>query len=178
MTTQRMLFIKEFEQLYRENYSRMFFFSLTIVGEEEVARDVVGDVFSKVWDDYDLLEHRNMKSYLMTSVRNRSIDHLRRQQRMGMTTDVDHLTREIESLRWSNSEDNEREQTLQQLEREILNLPELTQQVLRLCYYKHMTYAETADALGISQRMVKRHITNALSKLRAIYGVQKKKSAL
>lgn len=155
----------------------MYFFSLTIVGEEEVARDVVGEVFSKVWDDYDLLDQRNMKSYLMTSVRNRCIDYIRKQQRRGIQTDIDHLTKEIDTLQWNNSSD-EREQTLQQLEKAILQLPELTQQVLKLCYYKHMKHAEAAETLDITPRMVKRHISNALSKLREYYGVQKKKSTL
>ena len=62
MTIRRMEFLCEFESLYRENYSRMYFFSLTIVGEEESARDIVSDVFSKVWDNYDLLDHRNILS--------------------------------------------------------------------------------------------------------------------
>lgn len=170
MTIRRIEFLREFESLYRENYSRMFFFSLTLVGEEESARDIVSDVFSKVWDDYDLLDHRNMRSYLMTSVRNRSVDHLRRLQRTGRPTDIAHLVAEIDTLQW----DVDREIMLQQLERDLLTLPELTQSVLRLCYYKRMTYSQTAEALGITPRMVKRHITNALARLREKYGVHKK----
>lgn len=170
MTIRRMEFLCEFESLYRENYSRMYFFSLTIVGEEESARDIVSDVFSKVWDNYDLLDHRNILSYLMTSVRNRSIDHLRRMRRKGMTTDIAHLLTDIEALRW----DEEREMMLQRIERDILALPEMTQNVMRLCYFKRMTYNETAEMLGITPRMVKRHISNALARLRERYGVHKK----
>ncbi|MGM9713539.1 MAG: sigma-70 family RNA polymerase sigma factor [Prevotella sp.] len=170
MTIRRIEFLREFESLYRENYSRMYFFSLTLVGEEESARDIVSDIFSKVWDDYDLLDHRNMRSYLMTSVRNRSVDHLRRQQRTGRQTDISHLMAETDTLQW----DEDREIMLQQLERDLLALPELTQSVLRLCYYKRMTYSQTAETLGITPRMVKRHITNALTRLREKYGVHKK----
>lgn len=164
-----MEFINEFEALYKEYYSRMYFFSLTIVGEEETARDIVGDVFSKVWDDYDLFDHRNMKSYLMTSVRNRSIDHIRRIRRMGATTEISQLVHGLEAIQW----DEDREQKLQQLESSIKQLPELTQQVLKLCYFKHMKQAEAAEELNITPKMVKRHISNALSKLREINRVQK-----
>lgn len=170
-----MEFLREFEGLYKEHYSRMYYFSLTIVGEEEAARDVVGDVFSRVWDDYDLLEHRNMKSYLMMSVRNRSIDLLRLRRRMGLTPVADErLERVAESVTW----DEEREATLSAMESAIALLPPLTQDILRRHYYRREKYNDIAEALDISPRMVKRHISVALEKIRATCGVQVAESAL
>ena len=171
MTARRIEYLHEFETLYRENFSRLYWFSLTLVGERETACDIVSEVFSQVWDRYDLLEHRNMKAYLMTSVRSRCIDHLRKQQRKGETSDVYHLVAEVDNMMW----DEERETTLQQLETAILQLPELTQEVLQLCYYKHLTYKQTGDALGMTQRTVKRHVSNDLAKLREIMGARKRK---
>lgn len=163
MTIRRIEFLHEFETLYREHYSRMYYFSLTIVGEEEAARDVVGDVFSRVWDDYDELDHRNMKSFLMMCVRNRSVDVLRLRRRQGLATASDEcLERVAETTVW----DEARELTLTAMEQAIATLPELTREILRRHYYKREKYADIAVALNITPRMVKRHIATALQKLR------------
>lgn len=163
MTIRRLEFLHEFETLYREHYPRMYYFSLTIVGEEEAARDVVGDVFSRVWDDYDLLDHRNIRSFLMMCVRNRSIDLLRLRHRMGLTPVADErLERVAEATVW----DEEREQTLTAMEAAIATLPEMTRDILRRHYYAREKYNDIAQALDITPRMVKRHIATALAKLR------------
>lgn len=168
MTTRRIEFLHEFEALYKEHYPRMYYFSLTIVGEEEAARDVVGDVFSRVWDDYDLLEHRNIKSYLMMSVRNRSIDLLRQRRRMGLRPVAEERLESVaESVTW----DEEREAKLLYMEKVIATLPPLTRDILRRHYYLRATYNAIAEDLDITPRMVKRHISTALDKLREKCGV-------
>ncbi|HCC87224.1 MAG TPA: hypothetical protein DEQ17_03050 [Prevotella sp.] len=70
--------LAEFERLYKDNYSRLFYCSFDIVGDEEWAKDIVGDVFSRAWDDFSRLRNTNIPSYLFVMVRNRSIDHVRR----------------------------------------------------------------------------------------------------
>lgn len=160
MTIKRITYIKEFEQLYRENYTRMYHYSLSIVGDKDHARDIVSETFTKLWDDYDLLYHKNITVLLMTMVRNRSIDFLRTEKRQKSNTE-----RIINALYGEHSYE-EREQKLQSIEREIQKLPALTRDVLIRCYYQHKKYAEVAEELNITQRMVKRHIVNALAKLR------------
>lgn len=160
MTSKRINYIKEFELLYRKNYTRMFHFSLAIVGDEEHARDIVGEVFTKIWDDYDLLNHGNITTLLMTSVRNRSIDYLRAEKRHNSNTE------NIINALYADHTFEEREQKIIRIEQEIQKLPQLTRDILVRCYYQHKKYAEVAEELNITHRMVKRHIMNALSKLR------------
>lgn len=40
---------KAFEELFRKNYSRAFYYALDWVGDEETAKDVVGDCFGEIW---------------------------------------------------------------------------------------------------------------------------------
>lgn len=160
MTSKRINYIKEFETLYRMNYTRMFHFSLAIVGEEEHARDIVSEVFAKIWDDYDLLNRSNIPTLLMTSVRNRSIDYLRTEKRRNSNTE------NIINALYADHTYEEREQKILRIEQEIQKLPQLTRDILVRCYYHHKKYAEVAEELNITHRMVKRHIMNALSKLR------------
>ena len=41
--------IRQFETLYRENYSRMFRVAFDFLQDNEISRDVVSDVFAKIW---------------------------------------------------------------------------------------------------------------------------------
>lgn len=142
------------------NYTRMFHFSLAIVGDEEHARDIVSEVFTKIWDDYDLLNHSNIPTLLMTSVRNRSIDYLRTEKRHNSNTE------NIINALYADHTYEEHEQKILWIEQEMQKLPQLTRDILVRCYYHHKKYAEVAEELNITHRMVKRHIMNALSKLR------------
>ena len=37
------------EQIFRENYSRYYYYALSVVDESEVAKDIIGEVFLAVW---------------------------------------------------------------------------------------------------------------------------------
>ena len=38
-----------FEQLFRENYTRLYYYALSFLNDSELARDVVSNVFEAVW---------------------------------------------------------------------------------------------------------------------------------
>lgn len=45
----------EFGELYKSNYARLFYCAFDIVNDEEWAKDIVSDVFSRAWMDYERL---------------------------------------------------------------------------------------------------------------------------
>ena len=49
MTIGATMTVQEYEQLFRHNYERLYYHSLDIVHDEDVARDVVSDVYVNVW---------------------------------------------------------------------------------------------------------------------------------
>ena len=73
--------VREYEQLFKQNFERLYYRSLDIVHDEDVARDVVSDVFVNVWKLRETIALDTALSYLYTSVRNRSLDQLRHQSR-------------------------------------------------------------------------------------------------
>ena len=73
--------VHEYEQLFKQNFERLYYHSLDIVHDEDVARDVVSDVFVNVWKLRETIALDTALSYLFTSVRNRSLDQLRHQNR-------------------------------------------------------------------------------------------------
>ena len=71
------IYKRRFEKIYTENYTRLYYYALHIVNEEETAKDILNDVFTALWNNIETIDLSKINAYLMTSVRNRSVDHLR-----------------------------------------------------------------------------------------------------
>ena len=69
---------KEFENLFKSNYTRLYYYALTFVDDAEVCKDIVSDVFETLWHDYDSVRPDGRMAYLYACVKNRCVDHLRR----------------------------------------------------------------------------------------------------
>ena len=69
---------KEFESLFKSNYTRLYYYALTFVDDAEVCKDIVSDVFETLWHDYDSVRPDGRMAYLYACVKNRCVDHLRR----------------------------------------------------------------------------------------------------
>ncbi|SDE10725.1 sigma-70 family RNA polymerase sigma factor [Niabella drilacis] len=71
-----------FEQLFLEMYPALHRLSLRITGQEDEAHDMVLDVFLKLWEERGSLPPvANIRGYLYSSVRNRSLNYLRKRDR-------------------------------------------------------------------------------------------------
>ena len=65
-----------FEQLYRGNYARLYYYAFRFVADEEACRDIVNDVFEQAWKDREQLQEATAVACLYTRTRNRCIDYL------------------------------------------------------------------------------------------------------
>lgn len=54
----------QFETLYRESYSRMFRVAFDFLQDNELSRDVVSDVFAKIWQKREQIELAKVEGYL------------------------------------------------------------------------------------------------------------------
>ena len=67
-----------FEQLFRENYIRLCYHACSFLNDDEAAKDVVNDVFEKVWINFEKIERSQpVLPLLYTLVRNRCVSLLR-----------------------------------------------------------------------------------------------------
>lgn len=70
-----------FELLFRKYYIRLFGFANKFVNDSEEARDVVQEVFTKVWEAReDIDPEESLNAYLFKITQNISINKLRRKQ--------------------------------------------------------------------------------------------------
>lgn len=152
----------DFKQLFLEMYPRLVRYAVSLLGDGNEARDVVGDVFEKAWNQFSSLQMETRRSWLYASVRNACLNWLKHQQ--VEQTNVEAL---IEATQYDMSTRyEEHERLLQQAEQIARELKEPTCTILRLCYFEHLTYQQATDRLGISPNTVKKHISKALATLR------------
>lgn len=153
---------EDIRRLYMTHYARMHRLAMVIVHDDDLARDIVNDVFTS------LLKRESSEAvtpgYLMSSVRNRCLNHLRDADVRSVLAnqyplDVAEI---IDEETWPD------EETISLLNRLIdTNLSPQCRRVLELRYVDGLSYAEIGQSLGISKVAVYKHLRHALETLRS-----------
>jgi RNA polymerase sigma-70 factor, ECF subfamily len=74
--------LSTFQEIYVENYPRMFGVALKMIGDENAASDVVQEVFISLFDRFNNgKEILYLNTWLYRAAINKSIDYLRKQKR-------------------------------------------------------------------------------------------------
>lgn len=162
-----------FNEFYIHWYSRMKSFACEYVGCEEDAENIVQDVFLELYEQYTTLSNRvNIVAYIFTTVKNRSIDHLRR--KVMAQKSAEHLQEEylltlqmkLNSLEILDNElfkDNDVEQAVTK----ALNaLPERCRTILVKHKIEGQRQKDIAKELGVTPKTVENQLTIAYKKLR------------
>lgn len=157
-----------FDALYKEYYKKLFVLSFKYLRNQELAEEVVHDVFLKIWKQADSLQiTQSLSSYLSKAVVNTSLNMLKSQKR-----ELENYTRyEVEFP--NETDDNEAEvleKNLLKIEQAISQLPVQCKKVLLMSKYEKLKQQEIADRLNISIKTVKNHLTYAFKKIRETIG--------
>lgn len=154
-----------FDKIYRENFSRLYYFATTLTKSEEVAKDVVSDVFVNLWKaGTDFGKIRDIESYLFISVKNQAIQVVSQRSKKLISLDMENTIREID--RTSPEEVLLEKELLNALEEVIQLLPDQCQLVFRMAREENMSYQEISDRLGIHVSTVKSHMIKAIADVR------------
>jgi len=162
---------QQFKILYTENYSRLYYSALYFLHDSEVAKDMVNDVFTEIWEHFDPLRIQYTFAYLYTNVHNRCIDYSRH---VAVENQFVSLYREM-NREMTLSEAKEKDERLDVIYEVLKSLPQKTQFVVEQCYFNDKKYTEVADILGITTDGVRKHIMKALSAIREHFSVNYKK---
>ena len=159
-----------FEQLYKANYVRLYYYAFQFISDAETCKDIVNDVFEKTWNLYESLQQETITAYLYANVRNKCIDHLRHSLVKEQYADFYKAVTQEEA----DNDFSEREERIARIEKVIEELTDPTKTILKECYYENKKYQEVADEFGISTNGVKKHIMKALRLIREEFGIKKK----
>jgi len=150
-----------FERLFREHFSALMGFARKILGDEDDAREVVQGVFIRLWERREELDlGTSLKSYLFTSVHNRSLNHLRDRKKFS-----DFEMPEV-AMQWDVSEQIESMELEDKIRKVIATLPEKCRQVFEMNRFGGLKYGEIAKKMDISVKTVENQMSKALKILR------------
>lgn len=153
---------RQFEQIFRENYTRLYYHALNFLNDSESAYDVVNDVFEYVWTHYEQFKFdKSITPLLYTLVRNYSVNIVRHQR-----VQEKYQQKMLQEAELYEQNYEEYEATLQRLRNAIARLPPQTQHIFKACFLEGKKYLEVGHELGISVNTVKTHISKALQILR------------
>jgi len=159
------------QQLFQRYERLVFSLALRIVDETTVAEEVTLDVFLRVWQkaDHYRAEKAQVKTWLMRITRNIAIDHLRRNSRRGLHTQVDWADsahRELLPVAPSSEETASANIRQESVVRAVSSLPDNQQTALSMAYFKGYSHREIAQILNEPVGTVKTRIRLAMKKLR------------
>ncbi len=151
--------VTEFERFFKVNYSKTYYWALSLLQDEEAARDIVADSFEYLFTRHADMKMEEAVNYLFVTVRNRSLDYFRKQAVHKRYSDyVTQSSERVEEVSWL--EHDEKVEHVKQL---MNQLTPRTQEILEAHYMQGKKYSEVATELGISESAVKKHIMQALS---------------
>jgi RNA polymerase sigma-70 factor, ECF subfamily len=156
---------------------RLYFQPLTIYAksitlDSEQAKDIVQEVFVKIWNARNSLDVRSsLKSYLYRMTHNACIDQLRKDKSRSSTKSVsyDDSQHRMQAFEIQDQEiffdlmfSEELEVLLQNA---IDQLPGQCREIFILCRYEQLSYQEISQKLTISLSTVKTQMVRAMKKL-------------
>lgn len=157
-----------FEQLFQAYFDDLHRFVWGYVKREDIAEELVQDIFVKVWKKRHLLDpDQSIKSYMYKIGRNLAIDFLRHR------STVQEWEAEKKALhKFSNNptyldERVDRQMVLEEVKSAIQQLPERRRLIFVLSRYNGLTYKEISETLDISVNTVETQIVRALNTLRS-----------
>ncbi len=150
---------KDIEQLFRTRYKAMHRQAMLMVRDEEIARDIVHDVFESL-----LIAGKTdvPDAYLLKAVRSRCLNYIRHLSVRERVKEI--LSREDEM---DSDEQWPDDQTIELIQSTVAgDLTEACRRVVNLRFTDGKTYKEIAALLSISDVAVYKHLRHAIDVLR------------
>ncbi len=156
---------REFEALFRQNYTQFYNFAIGMVKDEEIARDIVSRAFEQLWSNIDNVAADKWSAYIHRIIHHQSVDYVRNTLSY-RRYEIFYKALYGDGMADDSERQREVEAAIQQVERLMGDLTPQTHRILEECYFRKKKYAEVAAELGISVSAVRKHIVKALKYFR------------
>lgn len=153
-----------FRELFFDFYPSLCVFAQRYISSPEACEDIVQDTFFYLWKNRKRIEiTSSFRNFLITSVKNSSIDYLRKQ-----SVRQHYIEKQIVS---DIADTPETIYTIRELE-EMFNaalaqIPENARRAFQMSRFENMTYNQIAEEMSVSPKTVEAYISKALTLLRA-----------
>lgn len=165
---------KGFKLIMNKWYSRLFNFANAYLNNQENAKEVIQDVFLKLWDNRNqLAENTNLNAYLFTLTRNRCIDLLRRERlsiqfRNDKQEEYRRLSENFDALSDPVLDEIFAREVQEEVNRAINVLPEQCRKIFILSRTNGFKNREISEMLNLSEKTIESHLTKAIKTIRQV----------
>ncbi|SEW01589.1 RNA polymerase sigma-70 factor, ECF subfamily [Chitinophaga sp. YR573] len=157
---------KSFEVLFHELNPRLIKFCTLYVHYQQVAEEIVSDVFVKCWmDRAQMKEVLKPETYLFIAVKNHALNYNKRFSSMQIVNIDDHPGGSQLINSSSPEMELEKKELFFQMDQAIASLPKQCGIIFRLVKENGMKYKEVGEILGISHRTVHTQMLRAMKKM-------------
>jgi RNA polymerase sigma-70 factor (family 1) len=154
-----------FAKIYQRYWTVMYMHALKMLKSEDDARDIVQEIFTSLWLKGQSIDPDvNLAGYLFISTKNKVLDLITHKRvRLDYLESLSSFTEAHSNQILVRIEEKE---LLQALQHEIERLPAKMKQIFEMRVNEHLTYIEIANKLNISDKTVKKQISNAIGIIR------------
>ena len=151
-----------FDRLFRSWYLEMVYFACYFVKDKETCKDIASDAFEYLWRNYEKIDESTAKSYLLTFIKTRCIDHIRKQNTRKDYADFVRLI----AGRLTEDTTKDKEMRYEKIQKGMELLTNYNLSILKSCYLERKSYKEVAAELGVSVSAIHKNIVKALRIIR------------
>ena len=154
-----------FENRVLPSKNKLFRFAFRFLGNEDEAKDIVQEVFIRVWNGREQMEGvQNWEAWCMRITKNLSLDRLRVLTRKRTQSIEDSFDLQHEAL--TPHESTEMGESMQKIAQMIAALPEKQRQVMHLRDVEGYSYQEICEILELDMSQVKVSLFRARNAVR------------
>lgn len=155
-----------FADVFKEHEHRLYTLGMRLVKSEQHVRDIIQEVFLKLWEQrYSLSEIRNMEAWLYRVMENKIIDFLRKAAADSRLKE--NIWKSLSQARNETDEWIEAKEYNRIIQHAIDQLPPQRKRIYCLHKKEGLNHAQIARELSISQHTVKNQLSAALQSIRS-----------
>lgn len=158
--------LAEYRQATEQHRQRVYSFAYYSLRAKEDAEDVTREVFIKLWQHWQKVDHGKLGAWLMRVARNAVIDHVRKQR--PAQANLDHYA-DVDDQAGRSDEASEIDRQIfkDQLQLAIKSLDDPFRSIVVMRDVQGLNYADIQASLSISESQVKVYLHRGRRKLRA-----------
>lgn len=157
--------LEAFENRVMPSKNKLFRFALRFLGSEEEAKDIVQEVFIRVWNSRETMDQvQNWEAWCMRITKNLSLDRIRLMKVKHTQTLDDNFDLHNNAL--TPHESTEIDESMKKISQMIAALPEKQRQVIHLRDIEGYSYQEICDILELDMNQVKVNLFRARNAVR------------
>jgi RNA polymerase sigma-70 factor (ECF subfamily) len=156
---------RAFDELYSRTWQQLYIKTYSKLKMEDLAKDIVQEVFVDFWNKRHTRDIQNVQAYLMQAVKFKVLDEFRKSR-----YEFVELDNFIEQIRDSNDADSRliSKEFFTALKAWTETLPAKRREIFRLKYEEGLSNKEIAERLAISVKTVQNQLLNSSAELKLL----------